>query len=289
MKDASAFRARVLLAALGMSALAAGVFAWQAQSRQQEIVAEREAKEHAEAQVSQLQQEADNLRERLGELTGEMQAIAESGNQSAEAALRRQREVEVARHQQNRTEREFQSTLAATQSERDALAERVAAMGTDLERLRTQLEEVTTRERDLQESLQQAQRVAEALRAQLQSKDQALASLETAYQRFKDSSQSGSRQLDFVTKTVTSLEDINRRRTAILDQAVRRLKEVGDSYRTVAVRIDSNPEMQSTFNAEVGRLQSGVMAVEDQMAQINTLNAQASQLERRLEQARTVN
>lgn len=289
MKDASVFRTRVLAAALGISVVTAGVFAWQAQSRRHEVESERTAKEQAENQVVQLQQEASSLRARLDELTSEMQAIAESGNQSAEAALRRQREVEAARSQQNRTEREFQTALAVTRSERDALVERVAVMETDLEHLRSQLREADTRERDLRESLQQAQRVTEAMKTQLQSKDQALASLETAYQRFKDSSQSGSRQLDFVTKTVTSLEDINRRRTAILEQAVRRLRELGDSYRTVAVRIDSNPEMQSTFNAEVGRLQSGVMAVEDQMAQINTLNAQASQLERRLEQARTVN
>jgi chromosome segregation ATPase len=197
--------------------------------------------------------------------------------------------VEEALSQQNRSEREVQSALALTRSERDSLVDRVSALEAELERMRLQLGEADTRERDLQQSLEQAQRVAEAMKAQLQSKDQALASLETAYQRFKDSSQAGSRQLEFVTKTVTNLEDINRRRTAILEQAVRRLRELGDSYRTVAVRIGSNPEMQSTFNAEVGRLQSGVMAVEDQVSQINALNAQASQLERRLEQARTVN
>jgi chromosome segregation ATPase len=289
MKDASAFRTRALFAALGISVAAAGIFAWQAQVRRAEVAVEREAREQAENQLSQVQQEASTLRDRLEELTREMRTIAESGNQTAEAALRRQREVEEALSQQNRSEREVQSALALTRSERDSLVDRVSALEAELERMRLQLGEADTRERDLQQSLEQAQRVAEAMKAQLQSKDQALASLETAYQRFKDSSQAGSRQLEFVTKTVTNLEDINRRRTAILEQAVRRLRELGDSYRTVAVRIGSNPEMQSTFNAEVGRLQSGVMAVEDQVSQINALNAQASQLERRLEQARTVN
>jgi hypothetical protein len=43
------------------------------------------------------------------------------------------------------------------------------------------------------------------------------------------------------------------------------------------------------MGAEVTRMQSAALALEDQISQINNLNAQASRLERKLEQARTAN
>lgn len=289
MKDASAPKSKFLLGALAVCALATAIFAWQTVQGKKLLEEERAGRTQAESALASLQAESTRLQERFDELEREMQSLAESGNQSAEAALKRQREAEVARRQQTRSERELQSAIANAETEKETLASRLAQAERDRDRLRTELEDAATRQRDMQESIAQAQRLTDALRTELQGKEKALASLETAYQRFKDSNQSGSRQVDLVSKTITNLEDINRRRTALLEQAVRRLRDLGDSYRTVAVRIDSNPGMQSTFNAEVGRLQSGVLAVEDQVSQINNLNTQASQLERRLEQARNSN
>lgn len=289
MKHAPASRSRLLPGALAVCAIAAVVFGWMALSLRQQIETEREARGQAEAQAASLREEAASLRERFGELERELQAIAESGNQSAEAALRRQREIEAARTQQTRTELEYQSALATARAESENLAGKLVSLEREVASLRTELEDSRTRARDQQERLEQAQRLTEALKVQLAGKDKALASLETSYQRFKDSNQSASRQLELVSNTITGIEDINRRRAAMLEQAVRRLRDLSDSYRTVAVRIDSDPRMQGTFNAEVSRLQSGVLAVEDHVAQINTLNTQASQLERKLEQARNIN
>jgi hypothetical protein len=95
--------------------------------------------------------------------------------------------------------------------------------------------------------------------------------------------------LEAVSRTLTELEELNRRRVRLLEQAGRRVKDLSENLRTMAVRIDSDPRTQSAMGAEVTRMQSAAMALEDQIAQINNLNAQASRLERKLEQARNAN
>ena len=128
-----------------------------------------------------------------------------------------------------------------------------------------------------------------ALQEQVKSKEKTLASLEAAYQRYKDSNQESSRQLDVVSKTMADLEDLNRRRLRVIEQASRRMRELSDNLRTMAVRLDTDARGQSGMGAEITRMQSAATNLDDQVAQINNLNAQAAGLERRLEQARGSN
>lgn len=273
--------------ALGI--MVAATLGWTNFTLQQQLETAHLATTASEAEVLRLRGDAVSLRNQLGELETELEAIAESGNQSAEAALRRQREIERARRTQSVTQQEFEAALANSQAQREAMAERIVELENNVEQLREEIASAKLREANLRESVEQSKRLTDALQAQLQGKEQAFLALERSYQRFKDSSQSASRQLETISRTLTELEELNQRRARILEQATRRLKDLSDSYRTIAVRIDSDPSTQGTLNAEVSRLQSSVLAVEDQVAQFNTLNTQASQLERRLGQLRSAN
>ncbi len=272
---------------LGLAA--AALLGWMNTNLGRELEAERNARAASETEVQRQRSETVQVRDQLEALQAEMEEIAASGNLSAEEALRRQREMERTRRVQSVSQQELEVALVNARAERDALSERIGRLESQVEQLGQQLAEAKLREETLAENVAQSKRLAEALQAQLQGKDQILATLERSYQRFKDSSQSASRQLETISRTLTELEELNQRRARILEQATRRLKDLSDSYRTVAVRIDSDPRTQGTLNAEVSRLQSGVLAVEDQVAQFNTLNTQASQLERRLGQLRSAN
>lgn len=267
----------------------AGVSVWNHTNLQRMLQDEQASRGAGEAENQRLRGEVSSLRSQLDELETEMESLAESGNLSAEAALRRQREIEKARRDQSLSREQFEAALANTRAQKEELVARIVELDNSVAQLRESLDVARSREETLRESVEQSKRLAEALQAQLTGKDQALTALERSYQRFKDSSQSASRQLETISRTVTELEDINQRRARLLEQAIRRLKDLSDSYRTVAVRIDSDPRTQGTLNAEMSRLQSGVLAVEDQVAQFNTLNTQASQLERRLGQLRSTN
>lgn len=250
---------------------------------------ERIRADNIEAQKLELQVQASGLRERLGELEAGMQEIADTGNQAAQAALRRQREMERARSQQLATLEETQAALTSARKEQETLAARAAELRSRVESLTAETESLRKSEVELRENLAQSQRLTDALRAEVKAKERTLASLETAYQRYKDANQESSKQLQLVTRTLSELEEINRRRARMLEQAARRVREISDNYRSMAVRIDADSRTQSTLNAEFSRLQSAALAVEDQLSQINNLNAQASRLERQLEKARDIN
>lgn len=263
------------------------LLAWLTVSFRSQVESETSLRRQAEAQAESFREQMTSLREQLAELEGEMQAIAESGNESAEAALRRQRELEQARKAQAQSEQEYNSTLERAEAQRDELAEQLAMMETEMAGLRQQLADARSTETELRDQIERAQRLSDALQTQLKGKEEALSALERSYQRFKDTAGSASRQLDIMSKTVSELQMINERRARQMEQAMRRMRELSENYRTVAVRIDSDPSTQGTLNAEVNRLQSSVLAVEDHLAQIATLNTQASALEQRLAKARS--
>lgn len=276
----------ILVVALAGVAVLAGLTAL-VNSRNLEF--ERARADALNAEKLELQEQSAGLRERLQVLEVEMQAIAQTGNQSAEAALRRQRELESARSKEVATLDRYQQTLEEARSHHEELSRKVVSLEREVADLQSEAERLRRSESDLQSQMESAMRLTAALREQLQSKEKTLASLERAYQRYKDSNQESSRQLEAVTSTIADMEELNRRRLRLLEQGTRKAREISENFRTMAVRIDSDSRGQSGMSAEITRLQSAALALEDQIAQINDLNAQATRLERRLEQARNAN
>ncbi|MCC6264706.1 MAG: hypothetical protein IT169_14100 [Bryobacterales bacterium] len=273
----------VALAALA-AGLAASVFV---HARNQEF--ERERAEKLEAEKNELLEQSSQLRERLSSIQHAMEELAAGGNKDAEQALRRQRELEKARSREAVTAGQFQQALGEARAYSDALSKKVVSLEQELAALQQENEQARKNGSDLESQRESSRRLIAALQEQVKSKEKTLASLEAAYQRYKDSNQESSRQLDVVTKTIADLEDVNRRRLRVLEQASRRMRELSDNLRTMAVRIDTDSRGQSGMGAEITRIQSAATNLDDQIAQINNLNAQAASLERRLEQARGSN
>ncbi len=273
----------VALAALAVG-LAMGVVA-----NVRNLEQERARATKIEAEKNDLLEQTADLRERLASIERAMEELAAGGNQEVEAALRRQRETEKARSREAASVGEYQRALSEARAYSDVLSKKVVSLEQDLATIQQETERLRKDRTDLESQRESSQRLIAALQDQVKTKEKTLASLEAAYQRYKDSNQVSSRQIDVVSKTIADLEDVNRRRLRVLEQASRSMKELSDNLRTMAVRIDTDSRGQSGMGAEINRMQSAATSLDDQIAQINNLNAQASGLERRLVQVRGSN
>ncbi|MDZ7637886.1 MAG: hypothetical protein U5J83_06490 [Bryobacterales bacterium] len=243
----------------------------------------------AEAEKNDLLEQTAGLRERLSTIERAMEELAAGGSDAAEEALRRQRESAKARSRESVSVGQYQTALSEARAHAEELSQRVVSLESDLATVRQEAEQLRKSETNLSNHQESTQRLVAALQEQLRGKERTLASLESAYQRYKDSNQESSRQMEVVGKTIADLEEVNRRRLRILEQASRRVKDLSENLRTMAVRIDNDTRGQSGMGSEITRMQSAALALDDQINQINNLNAQASRLERRLEQARSAN
>lgn len=273
----------VALAALA-AGLAIGMFV-----NARNLEYERQRAEKMQAEKNELLEQAAQLRERLTSIEHSMEALAAGGNQEAEQALRRQRELEKARSREAVSAGQYQQALGEARAYSEELSKKVVSLEQVVATLQQENEQIRKNGSDFESQRESSRRLIAALQEQVKSKEKTLASLEAAYQRYKDSNQESSRQLDVVSKTIADLEDVNRRRLRVVEQASRRMRELSDNLRTMAVRIDTDSRGQSGMGAEITRIQSAATNLDDQIAQIGNLNAQAAGLERRLEQARGSN
>lgn len=276
----------VLVAALAALAagLAIGMFV-----NARNLEYERQRADKMQAEKNELLEQAAQLRERLTAIEHSMEALAAGGNQEAEQALRRQRELEKARSREAVSAGQYQQALGEARAYSEELSKKVVSLEQAVATLQQENEQIRKSGSDFESQRESSRRLIAALQEQVKSKEKTLASLEAAYQRYKDSNQESSRQLDVISKTIADLEDVNRRRLRVVEQASRRMRELSDNLRTMAVRIDTDSRGQSGMGAEITRIQSAATNLDDQIAQINNLNAQAAGLERRLEQARGSN
>lgn len=276
------------IALAGLAALAAAL-AFGAVASNRNLEVERSRVAEIAAERDGLIGQTVRLRESLASIEHSMEELAAGGNQEVQAALRRQRESEKARSIEAATAGQYMKALSEAKSQNDELAKRVVALEQDLAAMRREMERAHESGAELESRQESAQRLIAALQEQVKSKERTLASLEAAYQRYKDANQESSRQIEIVSKTIAGLEDLNRNRLRVLEQASRRMRELGDSLRTMSVRIDTDSRGQSGMGTDLNRIQSTATMLDDQIAQMTNLNAQAASLEKRLQQARGSN
>jgi hypothetical protein len=81
-------------------------------------------------------------------------------------------------------------------------------------------------------------------------------------------------------RSAVALEDLNRRREVLLNNMVRRYREVTDQYRTLSLRVQSRADQLGLDPGagEISRIQTSVQQAEEEFRQLNSLNAQAAKL-----------
>ena len=85
-------------------------------------------------------------------------------------------------------------------------------------------------------------------------------------------------------RVVTSLQDVDRRRDAYLTSIIRRYRDITSQFRAMSGMMDSSRDASSSAcsSEALGRIQNTVSQADDDLRQLNELNAQARQLEKKL-------
>jgi len=134
---------------------------------------------------------------------------------------------------------------------------------------------------DLREDVQSARRLADALQAELRAKSERLILAETAEKVTRERAARAESAAARAAGASKEMEDLNRRREAYLTTILRRYREVSDLYRNFTLnaqtRETSGPGLQA---GDLSRIQSAIQQAEDDLRQLQTLNARMAQLAR---------
>ena len=113
---------------------------------------------------------------------------------------------------------------------------------------------------------------------------QRIANLEGENSKLKTASgESSARAADFA-RTISDLQDMDRRRDLLLTSITRRYRDVTNQFRAMSGMLDSSrdPNSSSFSGAALLRIQNDMSLAEDELRQLNDLTAQSRQLEKKL-------
>ena len=129
----------------------------------------------------------------------------------------------------------------------------------------------------------------EAKDTELTEKNGQLAQLETANRKLSADSSAAGQKASQTLKYSDELQEIYRRREAALHTLIDRYKDVTEQYRAFASVLENRrgPEGTAgngiaTAGPELGRIQNTISMAEEDLRQLNTLNAQAIRVQKKL-------
>ncbi len=130
------------------------------------------------------------------------------------------------------------------------------------------------------------QRIAslEAAGAEVQVSRQRIADLEAANTTVRKEFSDSSARTAELRRVAASLKDVDQRRDAFLTSIIRRYRDVTTQFRAMSGMLDSTRDQSSNpcGGAALTRIQNAVTQADDDLRQLNDLNAQARQLEEKL-------
>ena len=166
---------------------------------------------------------------------------------------------------------EKNAKLAVAESGMRELRERVAELEGKLAQVAREGEQLSSSQKDFKEQLDTATRMAESLREQSRGREERLAQAEVSSQELRKRSEESARKLARLGELTAQMDDVARRREVYLNNVLRRYREATELFRTLALRLD---------NPDLSRIQQTINAADEDLRQIQTLNAQASRLQK---------
>ncbi|MGO9239649.1 MAG: hypothetical protein ACLQBJ_02475 [Bryobacteraceae bacterium] len=179
------------------------------------------------------------------------------------------------------TERELSDTKAALQ----ASESRVQQLEASIEQLQSDNKRLDAAANEAREEIDHLRLMNETVEVELKSKTaRAEASDQMASRAQADAGEIRQR-LNQVASTLNELNDIARRRDNYLNNLLRRYRDASEQLRSLAARLDRYRDSSSapSFSTDLPRFQSTVQAAEEDLRQVQTLNAQAQRLAQRLQ------
>jgi DNA repair exonuclease SbcCD ATPase subunit len=167
--------------------------------------------------------------------------------------------------------------LAQAKTSISQLEGRIAELELQIHALNLDNKRLSGSEADLNENLAAANRLIDAIQKELKVKSDRLVQVEIDNTRLRDQQGSDTRKVAETLKLVTQLQDIHRRREVYLNNLLRRYKDLTDQYRIIEDR-----RQQDAGEADLSRIQSTIAMAEEDLRQINALNAQVLSLQKKI-------
>lgn len=149
---------------------------------------------------------------------------------------------------------------------------RITALDAQIASLQTERQRAAAIESETLEKLSLAQRETEAARKDALAKDARIAQLEVQTRKYRDESAGNAKQAAQLTQLAADLQDIFRRRENYISNILSRYKEITEQYRVVALE----------RGTDVARIQQALSMAEEDMRQLNSLNARALLIQKKL-------
>jgi chromosome segregation ATPase len=134
---------------------------------------------------------------------------------------------------------------------------------------------------DMREDVQAARRLSDALQAELRAKSERLVKVETSENLLQERVARAEASATKVSAAAKEIDDLNRRREAYLTTLLRRFREVNDLYRNFTLNVQTHEGAAPGLQAgDLSRIQSAIQQGEDDLRQVQSLNARMAQLAR---------
>jgi len=125
----------------------------------------------------------------------------------------------------------------------------------------------------------------ESTQAELQGSRQRLTALEADNAKLKADASAGTAHAAELGRTVADLEDLDGRREALITSIMRRYREITSQFQAMSGMVGSSRDSNSASpfsDAALTRIRDAVSSANDELRQLNELNDQARQLEKKL-------
>jgi len=177
----------------------------------------------------------------------------------------------------------LRDSLAEANAEITRLQARTSDLQAQVESAAADHHALTAAAEASKKGLADAQETVETVRAELQANSARITQLEKSNARLKEDAATAKQSPGPAQQIISDLEGIFRRRETHLNNILRRYREITEQYRAMSGVMDSQRDRGvATSAAEISRIQNSIALAEEDLKQINVLNAQAALLERKL-------
>ncbi len=168
------------------------------------------------------------------------------------------------------------ASVGRLESRVDQTEEQVQNLTVDNKRL-------TASEADLKENLSAANQLVDALQKELKSSRDHVTQVEIAYRQLRDQSGTDARKLSEIQHLAADLQDIHKRREVYLNGVLRRYRQITEQYRSLSgVMQAQRTDAPAAGSADLARIQDSIAMAEEDLRQLNNLNAQALLIQKKM-------
>jgi len=237
------------------------------------------------ARLAQLESENAALRGRTAQEPQTVVPAPATGTPAAPRTVIQQAPAPASEHQ---TVEALRARVTEASGQIAQLEEQLQQLRLEGLRLTQDNKRLAASEADLNDNLSSANRLISAQQAELKSKGDRVTQLEILNQQLRDQANTRNDRITQATRLTGELREIYRRREGVLNSIVRRYREITEQYNALAATLDDRVRTgtPASNTGDLGRIQTAISMAEDDLRQLNSLNAQALRLERQLAQLR---